>query len=301
MVLAAGLGTRLLPLTEQVPKPLVPLGLETALARWLRWMGGQGIADVVVNLHHLGAAIRREIEERPVPGVRVRWSEEPEILGTGGGVRRAIGRLGPGPFLVVNADAVLVPNLPALVASHQRSGAKATMLVRRDPLAGRFGAVEADASGIVRRLLGAPAGALGPLDTFMFTGVQILDPSVEPLLPERGCIVRTLHRALVDAGGGGLGAFEHEGPWFDVGSIAGYLAANLWISGEAVLAHPSARVDAAARVGPSVVLGAGAHVRSGTVRRAVVWPGTVVEADLEDSVATPFATLTSRASAPRSR
>jgi len=183
-----------------------------------------------------------------------------------------------------------------------KNWALATMVLRRDGDAVRKGAVEVDRARIVRRLLGAPSKAPGPLEVLAFAGVQVLDPRVAPFLPEVGCIVRTLYRGLVDEDGGRLGAFVDDGPWTDIGSPEGYLRANLEVAGEGVLADVSAVVEAGARVGPSVVLGPGARVLAGAVvRRAVVWPDTVVGGDLEEAVATPFATLTCRATAPRSR
>src|SRR3990172_3029059 len=240
MILAAGLGTRLRPLTDGVPKAVVPVGLESALGRWLRVLSGHGFCDVVVNLHHLGAVIRREVEAHPVPGLRVHWSEEAEILGTGGGIRRALAHLGGEPFLVVNADVVMEPDLTGLLEAHERSGALATMVLRRDGDAVRKGAVEVDRARIVRRLLGAPSKAPGPLEVLAFAGVQVLDPRVAPFLPEVGCIVRTLYRGLVDEDGGRLGAFVDDGPWTDIGSPEGYLRANLEVAGEGVLADVSA-------------------------------------------------------------
>ncbi len=306
MILAAGLGTRLRPITDRVPKPLLPVGLETALGRWVRWLGAHGIREVVVNLHHLGDQIRRQVQADGSGAVSILWSEEPEILGTGGGLRQALAALGSEPILLVNADVVAEPDLEAMFEVHRRLGADATMLLRLDRDAARFGSVEVDAAGRVRRLLGVPAGAPGPLESCIFTGVQIVDPGAARLLPERGCIVRTMLRRLVD-GEGIVGGALHGGPWFDIGSLRGYLDANLSLAGEGVLSAESATVAPGATVGPSVVLGALSRVQSGAaVRRAVVWPGTTVPPGVfEDSIVTPFGvfgvTPASPASAQESR
>ena len=104
MILAAGRGERLRPLTERIPKPLVPVGGEPLIVHQIRWLHRAGVRDVVVNLHHLGAAIEARLGNGSDLGVRIRYSREPELLETGGGIKKALPRLLPGPFLVLNGD-----------------------------------------------------------------------------------------------------------------------------------------------------------------------------------------------------
>ena len=104
MILAAGRGERLRPLTERVPKPLLRLGGEPLIVHQLRWLHRAGIRDVVINLHHLGEAIEQALGTGTDLGVRIRYSRESELLDTGGGIKRALPDLGPGPFVVLNGD-----------------------------------------------------------------------------------------------------------------------------------------------------------------------------------------------------
>lgn len=104
MILAAGRGRRLAPLTDQVPKPLVRIAGEPLIVHQLRWLRRAGVRDVVVNLHHLGEQIEAAIGDGRTFGVRVRYSREEELLETGGGIRKALAHLRPTPFLVLNGD-----------------------------------------------------------------------------------------------------------------------------------------------------------------------------------------------------
>lgn len=104
MILAAGRGERLRPLTERVPKPLIPVGGEPLIVHQLRWLHRAGIRDIVVNLHHLGDVIERSLGTGSDIGVHIHYSREPALLDTGGGIKKALPHLLPGPFLVLNGD-----------------------------------------------------------------------------------------------------------------------------------------------------------------------------------------------------
>lgn len=275
MVLCAGLGTRLRPLTDVVPKPLVPIAGVPLVVRTLRQLRDAGIERVVVNVHHLGDRIRAALGAGQGLGLAIEYRvEAPEILGTGGGVRNALDFFGDEPFLLVNGDVVIEADFAALGAAHEASGAAATMLVRAVSAedAARWGAVEVDVHGWVRRLLGdgVPRADLAPT---MFTGVHAIDPRrVGALLPAQGCIVRSAYRALVPRGE--VHAVRHEGRFFDVGTPGRYLDANLEVAGA------RAFVDPTATVAPGVRLD-----------RVVVWEGAEVGADERDAVVTRFAVV----------
>ena len=104
MILAAGRGERLRPLTERVPKPMIPIGGEPLIVHQLRWLRRAGIEEVVVNLHHLGEQVEGHVGNGGDVGIRVRYSREASLLGTGGGIKRALPLLGDDPFLVLNGD-----------------------------------------------------------------------------------------------------------------------------------------------------------------------------------------------------
>ena len=104
MILAAGKGTRLLPLTEKLPKPMIPISSEPLIVHQLRWLKRGGITDVVINLHHLGDQIRDYLGSGKQFGVKISYSEEEELLDTGGGIVKALPMLGEDEFVVLNGD-----------------------------------------------------------------------------------------------------------------------------------------------------------------------------------------------------
>ncbi len=178
MVLCAGLGTRLRPLTAQVPKPAVPV-CGVPLVRWsLALLAGAGVRRAVVNVHHLPEAMAAAAAEAAAAlGLALTLSREPVIAGTGGALREARAALdGASEILLVNGDVLFDLDLGAALAAHRASGALATMVLLPMPAGARYAAVEVDAGGAVRRI----AGAFGPggagLSPWHFSGVHVLSP-----------------------------------------------------------------------------------------------------------------------------
>jgi mannose-1-phosphate guanylyltransferase len=289
MLLAAGLGTRLRPLTDLLPKPAVPL-LGRPLAHYaLDRLLAAGVTELAANAHHLPDHVARVVRERVADAL---ISVEPELLGTGGGIRRALTSLADRsarpidpsePLLISNADVLFAPDLTAALAAHRASGAFATMILRRDPRAEKLGPIEVDAEGRVRRILRAPEHA-GPLQTLMFTGLSILSGAAVLQLPEKGCLVRQGYRLWLDRGENVHGVVE-SASFRDLGSPGEYLGAHLdllsgaarWdgITPASTFVDPSADV-AGARL-DRVVVGPRSRVEAGvSLERVVVWPDTVV-------------------------
>lgn len=299
MLLAAGLGTRLQPLTGRLPKPVVPL-LDRPLASYgLEHLARSGVRDVVLNTHHLGETVRATLgHEHATPAGRLSlsYSHEPEILGTAGGIRQMLPHAGGATFLVLNGDVLFAPDLDRAIDHHRSSGAIATLVVRRDPEARRYGAVEVDAAGVVHRLVGRGTSRATDVEPFMFTGVHVIEPDLARELPERGCIVRDVYAPLLERGAA-LAAYVEDAAWRDLGTVASYLETTLalasgvipWPSvvaspGAAWIA-PSAEVAPDAVLAPDVVVGAHARVLAGRLARAIVWPGVVVRTDVTGAVA----------------
>jgi NDP-sugar pyrophosphorylase family protein len=178
MVLAAGRGTRLRPLTDTTPKPLIPVAGRPFLEHILAFLRAGGVEDVVLNLHHLGQRIADHLGDGARFGLHVRYSWEDPILDTGGGLKRAERLLAGEPFVVVNGDSLLDLRLAEVAARHRERGGIATMVVRPDPDAARYGLVELDAGDRVRRITGQPPGAQGPLRPFMFPGLHVFEPAI---------------------------------------------------------------------------------------------------------------------------
>lgn len=274
MVLSAGLGTRLRPLSDVLPKPLVPLGNAPLLQQVLGRLRARGFSSAVVNTHHLAHAF----DGLDTEGVDVRYSHEPDILGSAGGVRRALPWL-EAPFIVCNGDLWADPPLESLRSA---LGEHAACLLVAPP-AGR-GTVGLNAAGDVVRLRGERHGE--EVRAADYVGVMALGDRALPLLPERGCLVGDLCLPLLRRGEI-IATLSWPGPWFDVGTPAGYLGANLhWLREQALENYVSPTVERAVEVRlERCVLGRGARVLgAGRLERCVVWPGASVRAPLRESI-----------------
>jgi NDP-sugar pyrophosphorylase family protein len=295
MILAAGLGTRLSPMTQTLPKPLVPVAGVPVIVRLLRHLCSSGIREIVINTHHLGDMLEQSLGDGSSHGVCIAYSRETELLGTGGGIRRALSLLGDQTFAVFNADALFLPDLEAMLARHRATGALATLVVREDADAEQYGAVGVDEQGRVRYLLGN--GARTPdARSYMFTGTHVLEPDIAPYLPESGCIVRLTYQRLIESGAA-MGGLVHGGTFFDLGTPARYLEANIAVvTGWAIIPEyrPNERgvhigqnvsVAAGCRIGRGAVLCNGSSVVAGvSLERCVLMPGARATADLKDAI-----------------
>jgi len=282
MVLAAGLGLRMRPLTLLRAKPALPV-LNRPLIHWtLELLRRHGVTDVVINLHHLPATVRRVVGDGRTLGLRVSYSFERKILGTAGGPRKVRRFFGDEPFLLVNGDVLFDFDLSDLVRRHAASRARATLALKAHRRVEGYGGIVTGPGGFVRALAGLPHPVKGrPL---LFTGVHVLDPDLLDRLPAGPSdSVRDLYAPLVAEGQRLLGV-RVSGAWYDFGSPPLYLASQLSMmssgfrgAGAARLVHPEARIHPRARVTRSVV-GAGAAVGEGAVvSGSVLWEGTQVD------------------------
>jgi NDP-sugar pyrophosphorylase family protein len=203
MVLAAGFGRRLGPLTDTLPKPLMPVAGRPILAHILAFLRAGGIEEVVVNLHHLGDRIEEAIGDGGAFGVRVRYSREPVIRDTGGGIKQAEPLLAGEPFVVANGDSLLDVPLGDVIAFHRARGGVATMVVRPDAKAAEYGLVELDADDRLHRIVGLPEGPVGgPLRPYMFPGLQVFEPRVFDYMGagETFSVTRVTYPRMIAAG-----------------------------------------------------------------------------------------------------
>lgn len=300
MILAAGFGVRLRPLTDRMPKALLPVANLPQLFFTLEMLRRAGVTAAIINLHHLGGRIRAAVGDCYREEVRIAYSMEEKLLGTGGGLKKAEWFFGGDPFLLVNADTIMEIDLGAAVRRHVAAGATATMVVREWEEGGGFGRVEMDGEGRVRRVLGRGRGER--LRPVVFSGVHVLSRRVFDYLPEGefSCINRDCYGDMLEAGEVVAG-FRAEGYWRDIGTPAGYFGANMdflagrmpayccgLAAGSAVgdgdrpgvrLEHPviigrEVRLEPGCRVGPDVILGDGCIVKRGCVlERVVALPG----------------------------
>ncbi len=212
MVLAAGRGERLRPLTDFVPKPLLQVGGETLLGRHLRLLGSIGVTDVVVNTAWLGSMLVRQAGDGDRYGVRIHYSDEgDEALETGGGIFRALPRLGEQPFLLLNGDIWTDFDL-TLIAEPAGDELASLVMVPNPPHnpAGDFGLVDTRVLNDGARLT--------------YSGIAMLHPELfADCRPGRFSLAPLLRRAIAD---GRVRGQLHEGAWFDCGSPANLEAAR---------------------------------------------------------------------------
>jgi NDP-sugar pyrophosphorylase family protein len=315
MLLCAGLGTRLGALSDERPKPMLPVCDVPILRYGIALLVGHGIRDIVINLHHRGDVVEREIGDGAALGARIRYSHEPVILGTGGGLKAALPLLDPDggdePFLSLNGKLIFDVALDALLAAARADdGALGTMVVRPVPDARAWGAVDVqpDSAGRlrVRDILGDGG--------YMFCGVHVTRPSVVRRLPDgEACMIRQGYLPWL-RGGEPVGAFvAGDGYFAEHSTPLRYLESNVALLRGARLRHPPAAslsgvdptariaadavirppvrigpgavVEPAAIVGPDAVIGAGATVERGAVvERSVVWAGAVARGSVADSI-----------------
>jgi NDP-sugar pyrophosphorylase family protein len=327
MLLAAGRSTRLGPLGLAAPKPLVPICGYPAIRFGLHAAARAGARRAVVNVFHRGDMVQAVLGERVLsadgtPEIAISYSVEAELLGTGGGLAKARPLFAAGPLLVMNAKVVADLDLPALLAAHAGGGAVATMLLRDDSEARRWGAIGVDATGRVVSILDArsPRPPQGAVTERMFTGVHVLEGALlDRLQPVVSDVIRDAYIPALVAGET-IAAVTHAGYFAEHSTPERYLAGNLALlrdpsllrapPGPLVGVDPAASVDPRARVigacridagavveagatvGPDAVVGAGARVGPGVrIERAVLWPGAVVATDVTDAVVTPSGTV----------
>ncbi len=283
MVLCAGYGTRLRPLSAELPKPLLPVGDRALLAHIAARLASSEFSEVVVNTHHLPREFSRIHQQLPV---NLEVVHEPEILGTAGGVRGALGLLGGPPVVVWNGD--VIADVP-LAELGGRAGAWACLAVRRR--ARGEGTLGLAAEGCVVRLRGECFGVEATGADYL--GIAALGPLTLASLPVRGCLVGDVWLPAL-RGGAAVATLEVGGAWTDIGDLPGYLAANLaWVrdQGRGSWVGPGATVAGGVQL-VDAVIGAGARVEGeGIVEQAVAWPGATLRAPASRVVVTSRGTL----------
>lgn len=226
MILAAGFGTRLRPLTSDLPKPLLPVGDRPLIHYTLLLLKRYGITEVIINLHHHGKKIADALGDGAALGMKIRYSWEQQILGTGGGIKHAAEFLSGGTFLLINSDILIDLNLDKLVEYHHRRKATVSMVLRADPDVAAYGAIELDGRDRVRRILGRGSQTGGPLRQFMFTGAHILEPSVLEWIPDKGfSSITDIYIAMLQRDEKLFG-YVMKGAWMDLGTPERYQEAN---------------------------------------------------------------------------
>jgi NDP-sugar pyrophosphorylase family protein len=224
MVLAAGVGSRLRPLTDRTPKPLVAVGGRPMIETVLRRLRAAGVREVVVNTFHLADELENWLGDHADLGLRIAISREAQLLDTGGGLKQAAWFFDDGrPFFVHNADVLTDLDLGRLYAAHRNGGALATLAVRERP-ASRLLLFDAhdQLCGWERPETGERTWAAEPVAAVQrlgFDGIQVLSPDFLGALTEEGAFSLTSAYLRLAAAGRRIAAFRADGGfWSDVGS-----------------------------------------------------------------------------------
>jgi mannose-1-phosphate guanylyltransferase len=292
MIVAAGLGERLRPLSALRPKPALPVRGLPLVAYQLALLAHHGVTEAVINVHHLPERLEEAARAHCPPGLTLRFSREARLLGTGGGIRRVADFLRESdPCLLVGGDMILDADLGGLLARHRERGDAFTMLLADDPRAARFGSVGVDARGRVRRI-GRRFDLGGECAAGVYVWANVVAPRAFDSLPERECFshfddwLAPLLAAGADDVRGELAA-PGRCRWQPVGTPAEYLAANLEPVPLSYLDVDRVARAAGTRFQGDLVIGAGATLDAGArLKRVVIWDGERVPGSLraEDGV-----------------
>ncbi len=306
--MAAGLGTRLRPLTYEVPKPMVPVANRPIMEHILRLLADHDLGEIVANLHWYPETIEGCFGDGSALGVELTYSHEDELLGTAGGVRNVREFFGSEAFCVTAADALTDIDLAALAATHAENDWIATLATKRVSNVSEYGVVVTHSDGRVEGFQEKPdqAEALSDLANCM---IYVLEPEIFDYFPERDEVdfANDVFPALLDHDVP-FGVHVTDAYWNDVGSLQEYLYGNLDVLAGAVEVDPEgelidadgadgalgaeveaegrillgegARIGAGARLDGPVVIGPGATVGAGArVRESVLLGGAQVPED----------------------
>jgi len=265
-VLGAGRGTRLQPLTDELPKPLLPLAHRPLITHAFdHILESTPVEEIIVNTHHAAAAYQKYFTNGCYRSVPLHFRHEPELLDTGGGVANILDRLpDDSPLLVYNGDIFCRTPLQPLIKAHHDSGAAATLLLRHSgPLAN---VTLADGDTSVTRITDFRdvLGTEGPRG--QYTGIAILGPDFRRFLPKPGSPA-SLIDCLLDALRADVPVYallSDEGPWHDLGNRSSLLAAHAqWPDPQPPRIHPDAAIAPGSRIDATTWVGSGAVVGDG--------------------------------------
>lgn len=297
VILAAGFGTRLWPLTEDRTKPAIPFLNRPLIAYAVDYLAAHGIRDIIVNLHHQPESIRRALGDGSSLGVRITYSFEEEILGTSGAIDRVRDQLLDDDFVVINGKIVTDIDLQEAIGEHKAHDAIATLVLKENVAREHFSIVEIDGRRWITRFAGFPEAAMAEASVadvsggllklgnppLMFTGIQVLSPRIFDYVP-RNCFSHSTIHVYPGAIAEGKPIVAHitGGNWFEMSTLDRYLEASLLfgrkagaqvIQGAGCVIEPGAKVDES-------VLWERVHIESGArVRHAVIGDDVRLPAD----------------------
>jgi mannose-1-phosphate guanylyltransferase len=278
MILAAGLGTRLRPLTLERAKPAVPLIGKPLVVRLVEKLLENGADAFRLNLHHLPDTIKAIFRSAPARGLPVSFSHEPELLGTAGGIKANESFFDQGTFLLVNGDIVMDLPLRAALDFHRRKKALATLILYPQSPPYVFFPVRIDEQGNLTHFKGIPDMSQPGQAAYVFTGIHILEPEIFRFIPPRRFweINDQVYPEAIKLGERVFG-FPVEGYWSDLGDPGRYLSTQKDVfqrmtNQRGTFLSPRAKCSASSSVGPNVSIGAGSTLEADTlVENSILW------------------------------
>lgn len=224
MILAAGYGTRLKPLTDTTPKPLLHVGKKPMIHYVLDFLKENGIEEVVINLHYLGNMIRENLGDGKNFGLKIHYTEENEILGTGGGIKNAEYFLKNGTFLVINTDILVKINLQDSLNFHINNGGIATLILRYHDT-DKYNKITVDERKKIIDIAGAIGTDTSKYRNGTFAGIHIIEPEIFNYLPHGKSSITDCYIKLIKHGVNIFGFFT-DSFWRDLGNMDDYLKVN---------------------------------------------------------------------------
>lgn len=291
MLLSAGYGTRLKPITDYIPKPLMPI-LETPLIiLTIKWLISSGVTKIVINTYHHADMIETVIRKAAIEGAEIIIIREKTLLGSAGGIANAAKFLKNDIFFVVNCDILFDIDFRRLRDFHAAGKALSTLVLRKDTNQEKFGIIGTDSGGRIVSFLGKPAGRR-PASEYMFSGIHVMSPEIFNILnTEFSNICRDIYPDLVQDGK--LMGYELDGYWADIGTPESLFRVNMdvlysrspgWINAFLPPIKPGGRYT-----GKNSIVPANTEIKANTVisndcvigdncmfRNCLVFPGTKI-------------------------
>ena len=280
LVLTAGLGTRLLPLTSVRAKPAIPVAGEPIIRRIVTWLASNGVADLVLNLHHRPETLTAVLGDGSDLGVHVRYSwEQPRLLGSAGGPRLGLPIIGTGTFFIINGDTLTDLDLTRLAGTHAESGAQVTLALVPNREFLRYGGVQLDGQQQVVGFVPRGPAAAG---SYHYIGAQVVDASVFASLPagEPSSSIGGVYDSLIASHPGAVRGFVCDVEFWDVGTTADYWRMSRAFMARAGASGPTpparSRIEVTARVTGSILWDDVDVGRGAVVDECIVTDGVVV-------------------------
>jgi mannose-1-phosphate guanylyltransferase/phosphomannomutase len=291
MILSAGYGTRLWPLTEDRTKPAIPILGKPLVGFVAEYLAHYDCKKIIVNLHHRPESVRAALGDGSQFGVELNYIEEPEILGTSGALDNARHLLGDETFVVINGKIITDINLNQALATHRRRRALATLVLIPNARRERFSVVETE-NGLITKFAGMPDAKLQgtPL---MFTGIQILEPEIFEYIPKGVFSHSTTDvypRAISE--GKPIAAHVAEGRWFELSTIERYQQISLTMLAELSESNSvgaNCKISGDAQVSQSIIWDSVVVGRRARLVRTIIADDVHIEAGevIEDAVVVP--------------